>query len=142
MCTLCLDRVNSDMFTPRKWFVTVSISMHSARSPRLCWCPHAGDADFPWMCVCVHCQLLASVAGCKVTVSSRLVTLTTIITADKQRLVTEHLHSPALLHYNLDQQHQDNMASVTPATSTAKDDAASDAPYVLAADEKEPASQV
>ena len=81
VCVLCLDRVNSDMFAPRKWYVT----------------------------------FLSSTLGCKLTVAGRIVTLTTTITADKRRLVTEHLHSPALLHYGLDQQHQDNMATVAAA---------------------------
>ena len=85
---------------------------------------------------------MSSLVGCKATVSSRIVTLTTTITPDKQRLVTEHLHSPALLHFGLDQQHQENMASVTAAAQPTKDDAVSDAPYVLALDEKEPPSQV
>jgi hypothetical protein len=138
---LCLDRVNSDMFAPRKWYVTVSYShtltlstSHSLPPPT------PTDASF----ACSLPQLLSSIAGCKLTVSGRIVTLTTSITADKQRLVTEHLHSPALLHYGLDEQHQQNMASVALSSAVAPpSDAApaSDAPY-HAMDEKEPANKV
>jgi hypothetical protein len=124
------------MFTPRRWYITVSCIVHfpflfpSPPAP-----PHPSLVCFGGFPFTVFAQLVASLAGCKVTIGGRIVTLTTTLTADKQRLVTEHLHSPALLHYGLDEQHQQNMATVAPLTG--REEAPSADSAYQAMDEKE-----
>ena len=59
-----------------------------------------------------YVTLISGTTGCKVTVASRIVTLHTTVTADKQKHTTEHVHAPALLRYGLDVQHAGNMAAV------------------------------
>jgi len=116
-CILCLDRVNTQMFTPRLWYV-----------------------------VCA-----ASANGCKITVAGRIVT--SIIQTNPengQKSVTDHLHSPVLLSYGMDDEHNKLMAqsratgdtsvsvsttSAVPSFNTASgsvaamSSSASDAPY-------------